>query len=160
MIEIVEAKPADIEEIRRLAMDVFAPYGEYGNVLPRFFTTPGVHSYLAREGDRVRGFVMLGFLPWSGPEEDKQEAWVADLLAIAVEAEAQRKGLGRRLMQQVDSLLAEMAEWRDLKEIQLSCAADNHAALAFFQDLGFVVADKGHGNYSGGQAAWRLSRKL
>lgn len=160
MIEIVEAKSGDIEEIRRLAMDAFAAYGEYGNVLPRFFTTQGVHTYVARQGDRIRGFVMLGFLPWTAPGEEDPEAWVADLLAIAVDEEMQRQGLGRKLMARVDALVAEMVEWRDLKEVQLSCAADNLPALKFFESLGFAVADKTHGSYSGGQEAWRLSRKI
>ena len=161
MIEIVEAEPKDVEDVRRLAMEAFSPYGDYGEALPRFFATQGVTTYLAKEGDRVRGFVMLGFLPWTGPEAaTDKEWWMADLLAIAVEAEVRQRGLGRRLMQRVEDLVSEMAEWRDLKEIQLSCAEENEAGLAFFKKQGFVVANQSHGSYSGGQAAWRLVRKL
>ncbi|MBN2497537.1 MAG: GNAT family N-acetyltransferase [Deltaproteobacteria bacterium] len=158
MIAIVPAQPADVERVRSISSEVFSVYGDYASILPRFFATHGVTTYLARRADEAVGFVMLGFLPWNAGEED--DAWIADLLAIAVLPAHQRCGVGKALMGQLEKLIGEMSEWRDLKEIQLTCAAGNEAGLAFFEQHGFRVIDRQHGAYSAGQRAWRLARRL
>jgi hypothetical protein len=53
-----------------------------------------------------------------------------------------------------------MGEWRDVKEIQLTCAKGNQAGLSFFSRHGFSVIDPRHGTYSGGQAAVRMAKRL
>jgi ribosomal protein S18 acetylase RimI-like enzyme len=102
---------------------------------------------------------MLGFLPWSGGAEEGNP-WISDLLAIAVVPEQRRRGIGDALMQRMFGLVEEMSEWRDVKEIQLTCAEGNQAGLGFFQKHGFSVIDPHHGTYSGGQPALRLARRL
>ena len=56
------------------------------------------------------------------------------------------------------ALVEEMADWRDIREVQLTCAAGNERALEFFRRQGFVVSDPDHGRYSSGQPAVRMSR--
>jgi ribosomal protein S18 acetylase RimI-like enzyme len=51
-----------------------------------------------------------------------------------------------------------MADWRDVREIQLTCAESNQAAVAFFTRYGFRVVDQHHGRYANGQTALRLAK--
>lgn len=156
MIQIEAARPADISEVRRIAAEVFSQYGDYARILPRFFASQGVQTYLAHREDRVVGFVMLGFIPWSG-KDSRSDAWIGDILALAVVPEARRQGIGSRLMERARELARELARERDIREVQLTCARTNHGALAFFARQGFRVIDPAHGWYSGGQPALRMA---
>jgi len=152
-----KARPEDLERVRAIAGDVFADYGDYAALLSRFFAARGVSTFVARHGAEVVGFIMLGFLPWSGGREDGSP-WIGDLLSIAVAPGRQGRGVGRQLLQQAFALVEEMADWRDIREVQLTCAAGNERALEFFRRQGFVVSDPDHGRYSSGQPAVRMSR--
>jgi ribosomal protein S18 acetylase RimI-like enzyme len=159
MFRIEPGRPEDLGLVREISGQVFSEYGDYGEVLPRFFATQGVHSFVAWEATRAVGYLLIGFLPWSGGEQD-QEWWLADLLAVAVTPDRQRQGVGRHLLERALQLVAEMAGWRDIKRIELTCAATNQAALDFFAQHGFEVIDPHHGTYSGGQPAQRLAREV
>jgi ribosomal protein S18 acetylase RimI-like enzyme len=159
MIPVEPAQPEDVEHIHRISKEVFDIYGDYGKILPRFFTSQGVTTYVARIGEDVVGFVMLGFLPWAKGEKEGSP-WIADLLAIAVESGHQRHGVGSALMHQALDLVAQMSEWRDVKEIQLTCAESNQVGLNFFARHGFKISNPHHGNYSEGQVALRLTREF
>jgi len=161
MFEIAPGLPEDLAGVEAVSQQAFADYGDYAGLVGKFYATQGVHSFVAREGQRLVGFVLLGFMPWTGGEpDDERDWWIGEVLAIAV-AEGQRgRGAGRALMERALALVAEMGEWRDLKEIQLTCAAGNQPALDFFARYGFQVADRNQGTYSSGQAAWRLARPL
>lgn len=158
MATIAAPQPGDVEHIRRLSKSVFSEFGPYASLLPRFFATQGVTTYMAREGKEVLGFVLLGFLPWADSDGAKGEPWIADILAIAVKPTHQHRGVGRLLMRQAFVLTQEMADWREIREIQLTCAENNQIGLAFFKSLGFQVIDRNHGHYANGQKALRLSR--
>jgi ribosomal protein S18 acetylase RimI-like enzyme len=158
MAVIEPAEPKDVAHVRRISKVVFEEYGSYADILPRFFVAQGVTTYFARVGKNVVGFIMVGFLPWKGGDSNS-DAWIADILAIAVEPTLHRKGVGSALMNKMLHLADEMCEWRDVREIQLTCAATNQAGLGFFERFGFSITDKQHGHYSGGQPAVRMSRK-
>ena len=161
MIDIAPGQPEDLPAVERISAQAFADFGDYAQLVAKFYSTQGVHSFLARERGAPVGFVLLGFLPWTaGDPDDERDWWLGDLLAIAVDEGHRRHGVGRALMEQALALVAEMAEWRDLKEIQLTCPAESAGAQAFFERFGFAVADRNQGAYSSGQAAWRLTRPL
>jgi ribosomal protein S18 acetylase RimI-like enzyme len=159
MASIEPARPDDVEAVGKISESAFEDYGDYGKIVARFFTSQGVTTYVARVGDEVVGFIMLGFLPWSSGAEEGNP-WISDLLAIAVVPGQRRRGIGDALMQRMFGLVEEMSEWRDVKEIQLTCAEGNQAALDFFSRYDFSVIDPAHGSYSGGQPALRLARRL
>jgi len=159
MASIEPARPEDVVAVGKISESAFEDYGEYGKIVAKFFASQGVTTYVARVGAEVVGFVMLGFLPWSGGAEEGNP-WISDLLAIAVVPGQRRRGIGDALMRRVFVLVEEMSEWRDVKEIQLTCAEDNQAGLEFFKKYGFSVIDPRHGSYSGGQPALRLARRL
>lgn len=157
MFRIEPGRPEDIDQVRGISGEVFAAYGDYSEILPRFYATQGVHSFVAWEGKRAVGYVLVGFMPWTGGDQE-QDWWLADLLAIAVVPDRQRRGVGSQLLGRALKLVDEMTGWRDIKQTELTCAADNPAGLDFFARFGFEVIDPKHGTYSGGQAAWRLAR--
>lgn len=74
------------------------------------------------EGEALRAFVIVQTLPDAG-----------DILTIATHPGARRCGHARRLMEEVAFLLRE----RGLDRITLDVRADNHAAIAFYNRLGF-----------------------
>lgn len=159
MATIVAAGPENVEDVRRISLAVFDEYGDYGKILPLFFTTQGVTTFVARIQHEVVGYVMLGFLPWSGGEV-AGNPWIGDLLAIAVEPGHQSQGIGDALMRQVFELVEQMSEWRDVCEIQLTCAESNQRGRKFFARYGFDIQNPDHGSYSGGQKALRLACRL
>ncbi len=158
MLEIVPAGPAELESVRRLNEALFPAQGAFGQMLARFFSTQGVTTFLAREGDEALGYVMFGFLPWGNDPE--AEAWIADLLALGVLPARRRRGLGQQLLGRMLAVVEEMAGWRDVREIQVTCAADDRVAQAFLARHGFQVRDRAHGVFATGQPAWRLARPL
>jgi len=159
MASIEPARPEDVAQVGKISESAFEDYGEYGKIVAKFFASQGVTTYVARVGDDVVGFIMLGFLPWSGGAEEGNP-WISDLLAIAVVPEQRRRGIGDALMQRMFQLVEEMSEWRDVKEIHLTCAEGNQVGLDFFFKYGFEIIDPHHGSYSGGQPALRLAKRL
>jgi ribosomal protein S18 acetylase RimI-like enzyme len=159
MASIEPARPEDVIPLGKISESVFEDYGDYGKIVAKFFTSQGVTTYVARVGADVVGFLMLGFLPWSGGDSEGNP-WIADLLAIAVVPGHRRRGIGKAFVEQMFKLAGEMGEWRDVREIQLTCAAGNLVGLNFFSKYGFSVIDPRHGSYLGGQAALRMGKKL
>lgn len=161
MIEIAPGQAEDLGSVDGICNQVFGDYGDYGQLVVKFYSTQGVHSFVAREAGQVVGFILLGFLPWTaGAADDERDWWLGDVLAIAVADGFRGRGVGRALMERALSLVREMSEWRDLKGIELTCAADNQAGLSFFGRFGFEVVDRNQGAYSSGQVAWRLALPL
>ncbi len=76
----------------------------------------------AAQAKDLQGFIVASLLP---PQ--------AELETIAVEADCQRQGLGRRLF---DALAAELRE-TGVHDVTLEVRASNHAALGFYRSLGF-----------------------
>jgi ribosomal-protein-alanine N-acetyltransferase len=74
--------------------------------------------------------VGYGGLALSGPEDRPDEAWVQNL---AVRRDAQRRGLGRLLL---DDLLAEAARHR-VRKVLLEVAVDNEPAQKLYATSGF-----------------------
>jgi ribosomal protein S18 acetylase RimI-like enzyme len=143
--------------VRDTAQVVYAPLGDYGTIIPGWMSHPGVLTYLeVDEHDTRRGFILLGFYE----PGDRKSALVADLLAIGVAPEHQRKGIGRTLLEFALDLSTEAARQTHVSEIRLTVAATNKPALALFRGAGFEVLDAHHGSYDGGQRAIRMVKKL
>jgi ribosomal protein S18 acetylase RimI-like enzyme len=148
---------ADYDWVRDTAQHVYAPLGDYGTIIPGWMSHPGVLTYLdVDEADVRRGFILVGFYE----PGDKKTALVADLLAIGVAPEHQRRGIGRDLLAFALDLAGEAAKNTQVSEIRLTVAATNRPALALFKTAGFVVLDAHHGAYDGGQRAIRMVKKL
>lgn len=73
----------------------------------------------------------------------------ADVQTIAVRADHQRTGLGRRLL----SSLLDEARRRGCREVFLEVRADNTAAIRLYERTGFEVAGRRRGYYGRGADA-------
>ena len=79
---------------------------------------------LAFEGERLMATVMVGF--------DGHRGWV---YYLAVTPDAQRTGIGRRMMQEAEKWLVA----RNAPKIQLMVREDNDAVSAFYRAIGYEV---------------------
>lgn len=80
----------------------------------------------------------------------------AHLTLLCVQAGLQRRGVGWRLM----GWLLESAQVAGMQSIQLELRADNTAALAFYERLGFAQTQLLPGYYEGRFAALRMLRQM
>jgi ribosomal protein S18 acetylase RimI-like enzyme len=152
---IRRARPADHPWITRLAANVYVELGDYGQIIPSWLLHPGVLAYIEEGGQAPRGFILLGFYEPTG-----ERACVADLLAIAVSPEHQRRGIGRRLLDYAIDLAELIGAKNGVDEIRLTVAETNRPGRRLFGAAGFSVLDADHGLYDGGQRAIRMRRSL
>jgi len=140
-----------------LAALVYRALGDYRAIIPGWLEHPGVMPYVAeRDGCRT-GFILLGFYV---PADAPRGAFVADLLAIAVEPELQRKGIGRKLLDYAIEVAEAAARSNHVPEMRLTVAETNGRAQNLFRSAGFLILDREHGTYDGGQRAIRMQRPV
>ncbi|MGI5864145.1 MAG: GNAT family N-acetyltransferase [Myxococcales bacterium] len=153
-MRIRSATAQDEGFVRDLAGEVFAPFGNYRPLLPKWFRTPGVLTFVSELGDERTGYVMLAFFE-EGPSQ-----MVADVLAIAVAPAFQGRGIGRMLLQHAVKVSEEAAERFCIRAIRLSVANTNFRARALFLSSGFVDLPGDFGTYEGGQKALHMERPI
>lgn len=151
-----------------MASLVYADLGDYGRIMPSWLDHPGVLAYV-EIADALRGFVLLGFYEFNGvaersatpaPAEAIDQAYVADLLALAVHPQFQRQGVGRALLDHAIQVAELASRHGRVSELRLTVADDNQVGLRLYQRAGFRILDEEHGSYDGGQRAIRMARPL
>ena len=131
----------DLDLAARLHGDSFAPLGERGwtrQDMAELLASPGVAGLLLELGGREIGLVL-----W------RIAANEAELLTIAVQADHRRGGAGRMLLEAV----IERAAAGGAHELFLEVGADNSAALALYDHLGFRTVGRRAAYYRRGEAA-------
>lgn len=147
------AKNDDLDFVRDLAGDVFGLYGDYRTMLPQWFSTPGVMTFVSEsEGERT-GYVMLAFFP-------DGRALAGDVMAIAVAPGHQGKGIGRMLLQHAVTVCEQVAEHTPVRAMRLSVADTNARAQRLFASFGFAPVGGDFGKYDGGQQAIHMERLM
>jgi ribosomal-protein-alanine N-acetyltransferase len=111
----------------------------------RLIRNPDTLVLVAADRERIVGFAIMEF----GDER-------AHLVLLAVQAERQRRGAGRRMVH----WLLESATTAGIASIHLELRARNTAARAFYLALGFADTVLIPGYYSGREAAVRMVRIL
>jgi len=106
---------------------------------------PNTLVLLATDRERIVGFAIMEF----GDER-------AHLVLLAVQAERQRRGIGRRMM----NWLLESAATAGVASIHLELRARNTAGRAFYRAVGFTDTIRIAGYYSGRETAVRMVRIL
>jgi len=147
------ARLDDMDFVRDLGAEAFAPYGRYGPLLPDWFMRPGVLTFVAEHAGKRAGFAMLAFY-------EARTGWIGDLLAIAVSPSRRCGGLGTALIERVVEEAGRVVGTLPLRAIELSVADSNSGAQRLFERHGFRVLDASVGYYDGGQRTIRMGRLL
>ncbi len=159
---IRRATQADHDWIRTTAAAVYRDLGDYGTIIPSWLEHTGVLSFVdTADGGERRGFILVGFYTPDEPITARDDgACIADLLAIAVAPEHQRRGIGSGLLRCALDVARAACVERDVPEIRLTVSEDNTVARSMFDRAGFTTLDGDHGNYDGGQRAVRMRRAI
>jgi len=144
-----QARDGDADFVSSLARASFLAYGSYDRYLRDWFRDEAVSTFVAELDGRTAGFFMLT----SYRDPDHPEKPIADLVAIAVDAPWQSRGVGKRLLDRAIELARESDP--PARELWLVVADSNARAQRFFSRRGFRRRE-GVGVYPAGQRALRM----
>ena len=150
-MRIREARPADRAFVIRLSAHAFRRFGSYAKVIPDWLDSGAALTLLAISGGRPAGFAMTARIP---PEPTSFPE--TELLAIAVDPERHRRGMGRRLLREIEA----EARGSGTGLLSLHTATDNLSARALFEGEGFRVAGVERRFYPRGQDALLMIKVL
>ena len=130
---ILWAHVGDAAELANLHSELFdVPWSV--STIEQLLSHPGSVSLIARSGQPLRA---VGFVIGQVAADE------AELLTVAVSKAVQRKGIGRTLVEAV----GRAAKNTGARTLYLEVAADNAAALALYEKLGFQVSGRRKGYY-------------
>jgi len=145
------AKPSDKSFIAGLSGQAFSVYGPYRTTVSRWFESGVTMTFIyVAEGGPV-GFVMVGALL-----EDRERERRAEVLAIAVTPEFQKRGIGEKLLQFAQRSLEHLGELR----LFLHTAKENLAAQKLFLKNGYRPVEIKKGFYPSGHDALMMVNEL
>ena len=133
----------DCSFIRRLSGEVFSVFGDYKEIIPRWFVNPNVITVIYFRNGPPVGFAMLYVLN-------------GEILAIAVLPKYQRKGIGSALLNHIDRIATQLG----LRRLSLHTAKENNLAHLFFHKAGFKVIGTQEDYYPKGQPALIISKDV
>jgi ribosomal protein S18 acetylase RimI-like enzyme len=159
---IRRAEVQDHPWIVQAGAEAYADLGDYTRILPSWLEQPGVLAWIDHDvHGRGRGFAMLGFYaePVPGSPAPPVQHVVADLLALAVLQQYQRKGIGSKLLDHVIEVAERVTPASHITQLRLTVAEHNAGAQRLYARSGFHVVD-GAAHYDRGQRALRMVRAL
>ncbi len=145
-----KANPRDLPFIVELSEQVFSAYGPYDEIIARWASLPHIIMVVVEEKGQSRGFAMIN--PILGTQNEAK----AELLAIAVSPEYQRRKIGKRLLGYMEGLARNFG----IEELVIHTAAINEAAHRFFAKNGFIQRGLVDRYYPLGQKALEMSKTL
>jgi ribosomal-protein-alanine N-acetyltransferase len=137
--------------IAQLSGKVFSVYGPYRDMVSQWFATGLTVTRIGLMGGAPVGFAMVG--RWL--QENEAES-VCELLAIAVEPDRQHQGLGRRLLQEIET----EAEQRGERALFLHTALENLPAQKLFSKAGYRPCGIKRKFYPAGQHALMMCKDM
>lgn len=150
-VELVDGDPTHREFVRALSAEVFSRFGDYDLTLPPLIGLPSIRTVIALDRNRPVGFAIFSLEELADGE--------VDLLAIAVTAARQRRGVGRRLLEHVEEQAREIVTGRPRRLI-LTVAEDNRRARHLFERAGFTAVAGEPGTYPRGQRSIQMRKEL
>jgi len=145
------ALSSDLNYLLALGKESFEPYGPYEDILARWFQSGFAATLIALTGKRPEGFAMVG--PF---QEEPYFSHVFELLAIAVEPEKRRRGLGSLLLKEAEKKTRELQG----EMLLLHTAVDNGAAQKLFTKHGFHMSRLKSKFYPRGQNAMLMVKRI
>lgn len=141
---------ADLPELVRLDARCFPPQISYSRAELQYFVRhPRSTTTVAESAGEIAGFCVVDWKLESGRR-------LGHFITIDVAPEFRRNGLGRLLMQTGEAHLSGMGCFA----ITLEVAANNHAAQAFYEQLGYQRAGRIPGYYADGTNALVMRKAL
>ncbi|AXC09608.1 Ribosomal-protein-S18p-alanine acetyltransferase [Acidisarcina polymorpha] len=137
MIRLRPTRDADLDRLFELDQICFPPgvaysRGEFRSLLG----SPRTLGLVAEAEGSLAGFVLA-------QASRARRTTGGHIVTIDTAPEFRRRGIGKMLMEQIESKMGEAgAEW-----MRLEVAVDNTAALAFYEGLGFEVLGRIPGYY-------------
>jgi ribosomal-protein-alanine N-acetyltransferase len=134
-------QPLSIDQASLLAEIHAASFGGAAWSLEQIkgsLTLETTQGWMALKGDRAQGFILCQM----GSEQ-------VEILTFGVHPSAQRLGIGEALVQKVTTVAA----LAGALNVFLEVAADNHAARALYEKLGFRTSGLRKGYYRSGTTA-------
>ncbi len=142
---------SDIFFIRELSTSAFRPFGDYRDVVPEWHISDKSITVIACLEEAPLGFAMVS-KPFSRYDQNNS----SELLAIAVEALWQGRGIGKLLLKEIEKVALEAG----IMTLFLHTAIDNRNARKLFTDSGYRVWQIKKGFYPLGQDACVMAKKL
>jgi ribosomal-protein-alanine N-acetyltransferase len=127
-LQVRRANLSDIGFIAQLSGRAFRVYGPYRSLVPQWFETGSTITLIAVQQGRPVGFAMMGRL-----SDELQGENRCELLAIAVQSDAQRRGVGGMLLRKIEEEARRLGE----PVLCLHTATVNFAAQELFKKHGF-----------------------
>ena len=150
-IKIRTAKGSDVGFIGQLSGKVFNIYGPYDKLVPQWFESGFTMTIIGVMAGKPVGFAMIGHV-----SKELNLPDVSELMAIAVEPEKQKMGIGTMLIREMEKKAAEIK----IKRVFLHTAVENLPAQRLFSECGYQKGGIKSGFYPAGQDAVLMSRNI
>ncbi len=150
-IEIRYSAVTDSFFIRELSAKAFKAFGEYGDVVQKWYLSGNSITIIACQKDQPLGFAMVS-KPFSRYDQNNS----SELLAIAIEAGWQGKGVGKLLLQEIEKAAFEAG----ITTMFLHTAVENRNARKLFSDSGYRIWQIKNNFYPEGQDACVMAKNL
>jgi ribosomal protein S18 acetylase RimI-like enzyme len=151
-IRLIPAAEAHATFVESLSAAVFSRFGDYASVLPQWLSQPGIHTRIADAGGTAVGFAMYA--------ATLRQADELTLRAIAVVPAWQSRGIGRKLLQYVESVAAGNAASDGRTYVRVTVAEDNPKARKLFELSGYETLPGREGVYPAGQRSLDMRKKI
>jgi ribosomal protein S18 acetylase RimI-like enzyme len=148
-LNVREGTAHDHPFVVSLGASAFARFGEYASIMEEFLACPDVTPFIAEAAGARVGFALV--------QASAEHRGLCDLVAIAVDEDRRRTGVGRALLSRV---IAFAEERHEPALIVLTVADDNAAAIRLFRAHGFGMLPGSSGLYAGGQISRRMARTV
>jgi ribosomal protein S18 acetylase RimI-like enzyme len=149
-IRIVTALAGHRVFVRRLSVEVFSRFGDYGTILPQMMRLPWMATVIAEIESRPAAFAIYSL-------EELLRGEI-DLAAIAVRPGRESRGIGRALLAHVEGEVSRRAPEGLEAAVTLTVAENNPRARRIFTRAGFRPVPGTGGLYPGGQQSLTLRK--
>ena len=150
-VRVRRGRPSDLAFIAELSGSVFEIYGPYEEWVSRWFQSDSAVTVVAHLQEEPAGFAMLGRF-----SSHSQFLLAAELLAIAVEPERQKMGIGRALMNEIEEIAISLG----VNRLFLHTAKENVTAQKLFEKCDFTRSGVIRRFYPKGQDAVLMVKDL
>jgi ribosomal-protein-alanine N-acetyltransferase len=136
----------DFAKLYKLDQACFAPGIAYSKwSLQYFLSLPAADCLVAEEGKGIVGFILAEKKPPLG-----------HIITLDVAAEQRRKGLGARLLEEIEKHL----RYHEVRSVLLETAVDNESGIAFWEKHGYRTEAVLRNYYLGRVDAYEMRKRF